>query len=260
MTTTPSSPGTDASAVPSAPTQGGRTRIALIAIGAIVFAVAAIVGAYLDWLWWPVAYGGGLLIALAAGAILLVGGIVALVGRGIVRRGALVVLALGLGIVAGQNLGPSREPLIYQSGGTMTLRLESPFVGVATGPVDCTNVASATEFQVSGDPNNRLDTPDRPFVSVYVDVGDRWRVLGDRPRKDGVRLNIGLTGALVTDNGKPGSIGMQATESSALSSTFGNQGGSIRFAQLAPQGGPDFTGESVDLSGTLEWTCGPVSP
>jgi len=257
MTTSPSDQGMTPSTTSTA---GGRGRIALIMIAAIVFVVAAIVRAYLDWIWWPEAYGGGLMITLAAGAILLVGGILALIRRGIVRRIALVVLAVGIGLVAGQNLGLSREPLINEGGGTMTLRLESPVVGVATSPADCTNVASATEFQVSGDPNMRLDTPDRPFVSVYFNVGDCWRVLRDTPRKDGILLNIGITGALVSDAGKPSPIGMQATESSTLESTFSNEGGSIRFAGLVAQSGADYSGESMDLAGTLEWTCGAVLP
>jgi hypothetical protein len=239
-------------------TAGGRGRIALIMVAAIVFVVAAIVGAYLNWIWW--AYDGWLMIILAAGAILLVGGILALIGRGIVRRIALVVLAVGIGLVAGQSLGPSREPLIHPPGGTMTLRLESPVVAVATGSADCQNVASATEFDVSGDPNMRLDAPDQPFVSVYFNVGDRWQVLRDTPRKDGVLLDIGVTSALVSDAGKPGTIGMQATESSTLESSFSNGGGSIRFAGLVAQNGADYSGESMDLAGTLEWTCGAVLP
>jgi hypothetical protein len=255
MTTSPPGQGMNASTTSTA---SGRGRIALIMIAAIVFVVAAIVGAYLNWIWW--AYDGWLMIILAAGAILLVGGILALIGRGIVRRIALVVLAVGIGLAAGQSLGPSREPLIRPQGGTMTLRLESPVVGVATGPANCTNVASATEFAVSGDPNIRLDTPDRPFVSIYFDRGDRWQVLHDTLRKDGVLLNIGITGALVSDAGKPSPIGMQATESSTLESTFSNEGGSIRFAHLVAQSGPDFSGESMDLAGTLEWTCGAALP
>src|SRR5450759_4388700 len=105
MTTSPSDQGMNASTTSPA---GGRGRIALIMIAAIVFVVAAIVGAYLNWIWW--AYDGWLMIILAAGAILLVGGILALIGRGIVRRIALVVLAVGIGLVAGQSLGPIREP------------------------------------------------------------------------------------------------------------------------------------------------------
>jgi hypothetical protein len=246
---------------PSTPsTAAGSRPTAFLVVGAIVFALAAIVGAYLDWLWWPVAYGGGLILALAAAVFLLVGGIATLVGRGIVRRVAFLVLVVGIGMVAGLGLGPSREPLIQQFGGTMTMHLTSPVVGVATGAVDCTNVASATEFDVAGDPNMRLDTSGSPFVSVYANVGDRWRVLSDAPRKDGIRLSIGITGALVTNAGKPGTVGMQADGSSIVESRFSNGGGSIRFGHLVAQTGPDFTGESMDLAGTLDWTCGPASP
>ena len=241
---------------PPATTRQGRGRTILIAVLAIVFAVSAIVGAYLDWLWWPVAYGGGLLIALGAGICLLVGGIVSGIGRGVVRRIGLVVLAVGVGLVAGQLLGPSREPVIFQGGGTMTLHLTSPVVAEANGPVDCQNVASGTEFSVDGDPNLRLDTPEQPFVSIAINVGDRWKVLRDIPRKDGVSLQIGVTGALVQDGAKPGTVGMDATDASTLTSAFSNAGGSITFADLEPQVGPDFTGDAMDLAGTVEWTCG----
>ena len=241
---------------------GGRGRVAVVAMAAVVGAAAAIAGAYLHWMWWPVTYGGGLLIALAAGVLLLLGAIVELIGRRIhrvrIQRVALLVLATGVGLVAGQSLGPSREPLLDPQEGTMTLRLESPVVAVATGPAWCTNVASTTEFAVTSDSNLRLDTPNRPFLSISVDKGDRWQVIHAGPRKDGVLLGIDVMGALVTDSGKPGTVGMRATEASTMTSTFSNSGGSIRFAGLAAQSGPDFTGESMDLAGTLEWTCGAV--
>ena len=47
---------------------------------------------------------------------------------------------------------------------------------------------------------------------------------------------------------------------STLESRFSNTGGSIRFGHLVAQTGPDFTGDSIDLAGTLDWTCGPVGP
>jgi hypothetical protein len=238
-------------------TADGWGRIAVIMIVAIVFLVAAIVGAYLDWIWWP--WYEGIVITLAAGVILLVGGILALIGRGIVRRIALVVLAVGVGLVAGQNLGPSREPLIYQPNGTMTIHLESPAVRVATGPADCTNVASATEFLVEGLPEQSPGQAGSP-AGIIVEVGDRWQILGDTRRKDRVGLSIGVTGQPVPGAGKPSIIGMQATGSSTLESSFSNAGGSIRFAHLAAQSGPDVTGESIDLAGTIEWTCGAVQP
>ncbi len=240
----------------ASPRWRGRT-VYVVAIGALMG--AAIGAAYMNWILWVPAYGGGVLIALAAAATLAVGAVVAMLGRWSgrvwLKRVALVVLALGVGGVAGEALGPSRERDFVVEG-TMTLHLVSPVAATATGPAFCTNVASATEFAVSGDPNMRLDTPDSPFVSVSANTGDRWRVLREGPRKDGVWLRVDVTGALVPDNGKPAPIGMQATGSSTLTSSFSNAGGSIRFGGLTAQTGPDFSGGSMDLRGTLEWTCG----
>jgi hypothetical protein len=232
----------------------------LAAVVAAAFAGAAGVGAYLDWIWWPVY--SGLMLTLAAIAILAVAGSLTLIARhhGRVRRVGFVTIAIGVGLLAGQNLGPSREPLIHQFGGTMTLRLEAPVVAVATGPADCTNVARATEFSVTGDSNMTLDTADRPFVMVYVNVGDRWKAIDGVPRKDGVRLDLGLEGRLATEAGKPVATQMQATPSSTVVATFGNAGGSIHFANLVARTGPDSTGEQMDLAETLEWTCGEVQP
>ena len=239
-------------------TSTGRTRSRSIlpAVAGVVLLLAAIVGAYLDWLLWPVY--SGLLITIAAAVLLLIGGLVGLVGRGTVRRLGLFVLVMGVGIVIGQNLGPSRESLIYTSGGTMTLRLTSPYVAGATGEVTCQNVASETEFQVTGDPNMRLDTATSPFVMVYINKGDRWAATQDGPRKDGVRLDIDINDAAVLEDGKPGTIGMQAIGSSTVGASFSNQKGSISFADLEARIGPDFMAGSLDLAGTIEWTCGQV--
>lgn len=57
MTNNPSGQGINASTTSTA---GGKGRIAGIMFVAITFVVAAIVGGYLDWIWWPVAHGGGL--------------------------------------------------------------------------------------------------------------------------------------------------------------------------------------------------------
>lgn len=235
-----------------------RARIAIIRIAAIGVMLGAIAGAYLNWFWWEIGY-RPLPIILAV-AILVVGGIVSMIGRVIGRRIALILLTVGLGLLAGQALGPTREPLIYQSGGTMTLRLESPAVAVATWSADCTNVASETEFIVQGgldQPPGQLGSP----TGVYIQLGDRFAYPRDNSRKDRVRLEIEVITQLV-----PGSIkvldriGMEATESSTLESTFSNEGGSIRFADLEALGGPVYTGESMDLAGTLEWTCGAALP
>jgi hypothetical protein len=239
-------------------TAGRRPRGRRLAIAVLLFVAAAVAGAYLDWMWWPVY--SGLMLTIGAIGILLVGGVlglVGLIGRGIVRQVAAAALVVGVGLLAGQNLGPSREPLIQQLDGTMTLHLTSPMAAVATGPASCTNVASATEFAVSGDPNMRLDTPDQPFVDVYLNKGSRWEVLGDAPRKDGVRLQIGITATEGSEAGKPTTATMQASASSRVQATFTNDAGTVRFAGLVSKTGPDSTGDSMDLAGTLEWTCGP---
>ena len=229
---------------------------AFLAIGSVVFIAAAVIGAYLDWLWWPVY--DGITITIAAAGLLLAGGIAWLAGRllgpRLPRRVGILVIAIGIGLVIGQTVGPSRETLIM-SGGTMTLRLERPFAASATGSATCSNGASQTEFAVGGDPNMRLDTPDQPFVTVSFDVGDRWSAIRDTPRKNGVRLEISSTSPLVTAAGKPSTLGMQATAASTLASTFTNSGGSIRFAGLSPEDGPDFNGAVADFAGTVTWSC-----
>ena len=242
----------------NAPTndRAGRRWPSGLLVAAVAFAVAAVVGAYLDWILW-IAY-DGFMVTLAAGLILLIGGLVAVLGRGTARRKGLLALAVGIGLVAGQNLGPTREPLIYQAGGTMILRLESPSVAIATGPADCTNVASETEFAVSGDPNMTIETPKRRSISVYVNIGSRWDARDSASRKNGVRLDLLATDAEIQGDGNPTMVVMGLTDSSTLESSFSNAGGSLRFAGLVAQPRDDFTGPPVDLAGTLEWTCGAI--
>ncbi|MEO8207690.1 MAG: hypothetical protein ABI598_01550 [Chloroflexota bacterium] len=227
------------------------------------FLLAILAGAYGGWILWD-QEASGIMIPIGAIALLLIGGLLAMVsldvGRVPLRRVALVLVAAAVGLLVGYGVGPKREPLIQQFGGTLTLHLESPVVADATGPSTCLNVASGTEFYVGDDSNLRLETPDSPFVTIWIDSGDRWQVQNNSPRKNGVLLHIGISGALVTDAGKPSTIGMQATESSTLASTFSKKGGSIRFADLAPQTSADFNGESMNLAGTIEWTCGPAAP
>jgi len=231
-----------------------RSRVPFVAVLVAAAGVAAVVGAYLDWLWWPVY--SGLMITLVAFGLLIVGGIVAIIPRRLIRRTGLVILAVAVGLLLGQNLGPSREALISSAGGRITLRLESPVTGTATGAVSCTNVASETEFQVSGDPNVRLDT-DRSFVWISINKGDRWAALHSEPRANGVSLWIAVSPEAVTDKG-PSTIGMHATERSNVEATFANEGGNLRFKGLEPMSGPDYTGAALDLAGTIEWTCGPA--
>lgn len=241
-----------------------------LAVLVVLLALAAVAGAYLHWMMWDEETGiipilGAIAILFAAALLGVVGFVVAQwrgpegVHRGALMEVALAVALVGVGILAGQVFGPSREPLIMQLRGTMTVTLTSPVAATATAPAICTNVASATEFAVSGDPNMRLDTPDQPFMSVYINVGDRWTVRdGGAPRKDGVWFRLDTTAALVTDAGKPTPSTVVATPASTIDAEFANAGGSIRFAGLIDQGAAGPVGTASPLAGTVVWACGPV--
>ncbi len=241
----------------SATASVGRGRVLWLACLAIAAGLAAVLGAYIDWMWW-LDY-TGIILTVAAIGILVIGGVLALLGRGLLRRGGLIAVAIGVGLIVGQNLGPSREPLIVTQGGTMTLRLTSPEDAEATTPVTCSNVASATEFQVSGNPIVDLGQQDRVVDSVYLNVGDRWEAIEDAPRRNGVRLDISITDRKIPDAGGPLMVVMGATDASTVESTFTNEGGRVRFAGLAPQLVEGLaSGQPIDLAGTIEWTCGRV--
>lgn len=255
MTDSPPSEVHDSLTTSSAPARGWFVVIVIAATG---FVLGASAGAYLNWLWWEIGYRP--LAGILGVAILIVGSIVVLIDRVIARRIGLLILAVGFGLLAGQNLGPGREPLIDHSAGTMTLRLESPVIAVTTGSADCRNVASETEFSVQGaldQPPGRLGSP----TGISIQLGDRFSYPRDNSRTDRVRLEIEVITQLVPGSIKVLSrIGMEATESSTLESSFSNVGGSIRFVDLVALGGPVYTGESMDLAGTLEWTCGAALP
>jgi MFS family permease len=228
----------------------------MILITVIAFALAALLGAYLDWRFWQEVYGSGLLVSFVAIIVLIASAIIAVrFHRRRVRRAAIVAFAVGLGIIAGQLGGPSREPQIFGDG-TMTIHLTSPFVGVATSTALCWNVASGTEFQVANDSNARFDTSGGEVV-VSINKGDRWEVLRDVPRKDGVSLTILVTSSNFANYAKPGTWGLQADPTSTLTATFSNAGGSIQFANLVPQTAHDLSGAPMNLAGTIDWTCAP---
>ena len=255
MTDSPSGERHTSMTTSSAPARGWFVLTAIAAVG---FVVGAIAGAYLNWFWWEI--GSRPLVTILAVAVVVVGCVMSVIRDVIARRIALFMLAVGFGLLAGQNLGPVREPLISQPGGTMTLLLEWPVVAKMTGSADCTNVASESEFVVSAQPERpvgQLGMPD----GILLQSGDRWAYPRDTGRKDRVRLQIGVTTQLV-----PGSIKMldriemEATEASNLESTFSNEGGSLHFADLVAMSEPGDTVESMDLAGTLEWTCGAALP
>ena len=88
-------------------------------------------------------------------AAILLAGLLFLFRRTLTTRLAFIGLAVGVGLLLGQWIGPSREPLTVSTG-TMTLTLSGPIQGVATGPADCPTVPSGEELQVTMDPNTRL--------------------------------------------------------------------------------------------------------
>lgn len=229
---------------------GGTGKIVVSAIGLVLGAIG---GAYLHWVWWEIGYSP--LTTILGVAVLIVGLIVALIPREMASRIGLPILAVGVGLLVGQNLGPSREPLIDQPGGMMTLRLTSPVVAVATGSADCTNISSETEFSVEGSFDQPLGSPS----GILIQLGDRFPYPRDNARMDQVRLEIEVITELDPGGIKIASrIGMEATESSTLESTFGTGGGSIRFADLEAVSGGVYSGEAMDLAGTITWTCGPA--
>ncbi len=230
----------------------GPARFAVYAILVIAFGLAAIVGAYLDWQWWPVY--SGLTLTLVAVPLSLFGAILAIVTNGRLRRIALVILAIGAGLLAGQNLGPVRAPLLH-SDGSMTITLDGPIEATASGPATCSTVADGSELSIGGDPNLRLDTTESPFVSVYFDIGDRWEALNGGPRANGVRLVITVTPRAVPADGRPAMIGMGADATSSVTIDANATGGVVRFDDLVPLADADYTGEAMDLSGMIEFIC-----
>ena len=134
---------------PPAAGSSSQVRVVLAAVLLIAFGLAAILGAYLDWVWWPVYW--GIALTVVALPICLIGAVLAAFGRGLLRRIGLVILVIGVGLLAGQNLGPSRAPLLYADG-SMTVVLDGPIVATASGPASCQNVADGTEISVAGGP------------------------------------------------------------------------------------------------------------
>ena len=101
----------------------------------------------------------------------------------------------------------------------------------------------------------RLDTPDQPFLTVWFDKGDRWEALRPGRRANGIALVIAITPARLPDDGSPGTIGMAADASSTVEMDANATGGVLRFADLVPLSGADYSGEAMDLSGTIEFIC-----
>ena len=234
-----------------------RGRLIVI-VALLAFAGAAVLGGVGDWVWWQPF--SGIVITLAAVAILLAAILLAVIRR--TRPVALLVVAVGAGLIAGQNLGPSRAPLLG-SDGTMTVTLTAPRATTGTTTISCSMDTAATEVSVSGDPNLRLDIlPDDPsapadidqreFVGVGVTVGDRWDQ-GPSPRRDTVVLTM-LVGQVQA--GLP-ETRMRSASSSTLELDRSARHGTLSFRGLVPDTrSNEPAGAPIDLAGTLTWDCG----
>ena len=235
-----------------------RGRGLFLALLLVVGLAAAAIGAYLDWLWWHPTQ--GIVITLVAIAAILLAGLLFLFRRSLTTRLAFIGLAIGIGLLVGQWLGPSREPLILDSG-RMTLHLTGPIQVDATGSATCQMVASGDELQVSMDPNTRLEIEglepqEYPFASASFAFGDRWQPDEDR-REDGLVLSITMGAAFEPASGPIPELLLHAGPSSTLEAGELSNVGAVQFSELVISQGDveSILGVDGDVTGTLEWSC-----
>jgi hypothetical protein len=230
----------------------------LVLVGIAI--VGAVVGAYLDWrMWHPTS---GLVVTIGAIGLLLIGALAWASRWQPIRPVAYGLLAFAIGAILGQNLGPSRPP-ISLVGGTITLELTEPAdAAPITGRADCQLTPSGDNFQVSGDPNLRLQIGEQPLeqrdpIQVAMARGDMWEY-GAESRGDGWSLLfiIGDAGPF-TDEQVPTELAMATDASSEISGSGDQRAGSVSFSGLVEKDVGLGTGETdpVELSGTLSWTC-----
>jgi len=237
-----------------------RTPWLSIAILAMLGIAAAVAGGYLDWQWWHPT--SGIIVTIAAGAALLLAAVVALGRTPVTRMISMAIGTVGIGLLLGQNLGPSREAPILGSG-TVTLQLTEP-AGAAEviGRADCNLTASGDNFAIWGDPNIRIEVGDqelrdRDFVGISISAGDMWEA-GAEPRPDGIGVSLLVGGGgPIPEDGAPSEVMMASAASSELEGTVDQRSGSIRFSGLVvdPTYETGAVAEPMDLAGTVSWTC-----
>ena len=240
----------------SGTTTTGRRGL-FMAVLIVVGLAAAAIGAYLDWLWWHPTQ--GIIVTLMAIGVILLTGLLFLFRRSLTTRLAFIGLAIGVGLLIGQWLGPSREPLAIADG-TMTMRLDGPVQAEATGRALCQTVASGQELYVSQDINARLELdgvqPEAyPFVSGSFARGDRWQP-DEGGRDDGLVVTIYMNSAVEPADG-PTELYLHSDPSSAIEADEDGSNGSVRFSGLVVRSGEveAILGVDGEVTGTLEWSC-----
>ena len=225
-------------------------------------ALAAVVGGYLDWLWWHPTQ--GIVITLVAIGLILLAAALALFRRPITGSAAMVALALGAGLLIGQTVGPARE-LPQPSIGSMTLTLNEPIEAVATGPANCQTVSAGDQLYVSQDVNTRMPIEGEPaerypLVSAGFSSGDMWAPeFGRRP--DELVVEIYLNSSFETADGAPTELWLRSDATTELTPTLTGNDGAVAFSGLVLTEGDlqSMIGAAGEVSGTLEWTCGDAS-
>jgi hypothetical protein len=235
-------------------------------VGAVLLAIliaTIVLGAYLDWRWWHPA--SGIVVTMAAGAMLVLGGIGAALRWRRLHPVAAGAVVAGVGLLLGQALGPEREAPILAEG-TVTIVLERP-EGAAevTGPTTCNHTASGANYLVSTDSNLRLELGDQPdeerdFVMASLSHGDMWEHGAEaRPDRIGLTIIVADAGPF-TDVDVPTEVVMASDASSTLSLEGTQESGRLAFSGLVPDPDrPDARQDPIELAGTLAWECEPVS-
>ena len=245
-------------------TAAGPLRRSWLFYGVLVAlaALAAVIGGYLDWLWWHPTQ--GIVITLVAIGLILLAGALALFRRPITGAAAMVALALGAGLLIGQTIGPARE-LPRSSIGSMTLNLTEPIQAVAIGPAECQTVPAGDQLKVAQDVNTRLPLEGEPaerlpLVSASFSSGDMWAPEFGR-RTDELVVSIYLNSSYDRTDGAPTELWLRSDSTSDVTASLTGNDGAVAFVGLVVTEGDlqSMIGAAGRVSGTLEWTCGDAS-
>ncbi len=223
-----------------------------------LFAIAAAAGGYFDWyLWHPMS---GITITLAAAAALIVALVLWLARARLARRLALGALVIGVGLIAGQILGPSRPTTDLHEGGVMSLHIQGDTPVERTGKSTCSTVPAGDQISVSNDANEGRSSETDDFILAAVTVGDMWDFGDQGIRPDHLSVFLLIESASVPEDGKPSGSRLVSDPESTVSVELRGNDGTIRFANLvrADDATGQLTGERSPLTGTIEWTCGSV--